>query len=499
MAVSDSVLLAWIRSGTAKRRILIEVGAQVGGSETTLYTSDKGYTTSSADTPASTNYLAKISGSISVTESISLDGSASFAIGEIEFDNKDGAIDAWQNYVFQGRPLKIYIGDLSWPIADFYKIFDGITAKVNVTRRDMITLILSDKLQKLNTTVSDVKLGGSTTNKDKLIPLLFGECHNISPLLVDIATHEYQIHNGAINEICEVRDNGVPIANDTIGWGAVTRFLTTGKFRLLAAPVGTITCDAQGDKPSTYGNDVVTLIKRLVKDYGLSGQRFTDADLDLTSLSTFAATNTQPLGIYLTEKANVLEVCQQLASSLGARVIMTMAGLMKIVKLDLPQATAGTTITTNDMVEFTLTPTEFPPVVAAVKLGYCKNWTPQVNLQTGIPANHIELFAEEWLTSTSTVPATATKYKLFSDPNQEDTLLLTTATTDTESLRRVNLWSVQRKVMQYGALPHLLLEQLGNSQTIQHARHNMAAGVRGQITSKTIDLITLDITMEVLV
>lgn len=490
MAVSDSVLIAWLKSGTAKRRILMEVDAQVGGSETTLYVSDKGYTTSSVEAPASTNYLAKISGGISVTESISLNGDASFSVGEVKFDNKDGSLDAWQNYVFQGRGIRLYIGDYSWPKVDFYKIFDGVTAKLNVSARDEISLVLSDKLQKLNTTVSDVKLGGTTNNKDKLIPLLFGECHNISPLLVDIATLEYQVHNGPINEICEVRDNGVPVS--------FTPYLTTGKFRLSQAPVGTITCTAQGDKPSTYANDAVSLIKRLVKDYGLAGQRFVDSDLDLTSLSAFATANTQPLGIYITDKANVLEVCQQLATSLGARVLMTLAGLMRIVKLDLPQATGGTTVTSVDMEAFSLTPKELPPVVAAVKVGYCKNWTVQTALQTGIPANNIEMFGEEWLTSTSIAAATATKYKLFSDPNQEDTLLLTTATADAEALRRTNLWSVQRKVMQYGALQHLILEQLGNSQTIQHVRHNMSSGVRGQVISKTTDWATLKITMEVL-
>lgn len=489
MAVTEAQVKAWLKNNTAKRRVLVEVGVQVGGVETTRYLSNKGYLTGATDVPANTTYNAYISSGVTFTESLSLKGEATLSSGVIEIDNTSGSVDSWYSDVWQGRSIKIFIGDYSWPRADFYQIFDGVVARADCSSREKFELVVSDKLQRLNTTVSDVKVGGTTTNKDKLKPLLFGQCHNISPVLINLATHEYQIHNGPIHSIIEVRDNGVPVA--------YTANLTTGTFTLTQQPVGTITCSARGDTPTTYASDAVSLIKRLVKDYGLVGQRFLDSDLDLTALNAFQTANTQPLGIYLTEKANVVEVCNRIVSSIGARMLVSRKGLLTIVKIDLPQLSAGTNITVADIEEMSIYVKELTPVKAAIKVGYCKNWTSQEALQTGIPANHVELFAQEWLTTTTTNVTVANKYKLFTDPEMVETLLMTQALAETESNRLLTLGSTQRKVISYKGLPHLLLETLGSPQTITNKRFGLAAGVTGQIISITTDWLNAKIEMDV--
>jgi hypothetical protein len=201
MATTDTQLIAWLKSNSAKRRILMEVGVQVGGVEITRYMSDRGYITGASESPANTPYVPLICGGVQFTESLSLTGEASLSVGTIELDNCDGAIDSWLSDIWQSRSVKIYIGDYSWARTDFYLLFDGITDVIQSSDRDKVTLRVSDKLQRLNNTVSDVKVGGSGANKDKLIPLLFGQCFNISPVLVDLANLEYQIHNGPIDTI----------------------------------------------------------------------------------------------------------------------------------------------------------------------------------------------------------------------------------------------------------------------------------------------------------
>lgn len=493
MAVTSTQLKEWLKKSSARRCVLVEVGVLVGGSEITRYISSKGYTTKSNESPANTLYQPRVSGGVTFTESISLDGSVSLSAGSIEFDNTDGAIDSWLSDVWKNRRVKVFIGDEFWPRADFYQIFDGITDKLDCSSRDKFSLIVSDKLQRLNTTVSDTKLGGTSANADKLIPWLFGEQFNVTPLLSDDAYNEYQVSGGPINYISEVRDNGVPVS--------FTPLLAQGKFRLNQAPVGTITCDVQGDVPSgNYSNDVVGIIKRLVKDFGNAQQRFTDADLDTSLLSTFAAANQQVVGLYLTDKANVLECCNKLAASIGARVVMSKTGLMSLVKLDLPQSAAGTTVTADDMHERSLFVSEMPDVVAAVQIGYCRNNTIQNALQTGLPAWQIDLYAQdqEWLTSTQQSSDVATNYKLFTNPNTIETQLMVTQDADNEANRLKGLWGVQRKVLTYQGMPWLLLEQLGNPQTLKHARFGLSAGVRGQIVNVTSDWLKATIQIGVL-
>lgn len=489
--MTNAELIKWFKNDSAIRCVLMEVGVLVGGVETTRYLSNKGYTTGPADTPANTNYTPLIAGGIRFTESISLDGSASLSFGDIELFNTSGDRDTWLDDVWAGRFVRMYIGDVSWPRSDFYKIFDGVVAGIDSRRRDRINIKLSDKLQRLNTPVTEIKLGGTTQNKDRLIPLCFGECHNIEPLLVDPANHEYQVHNGPIENIIEVRDNGVPVS--------ITPLLSTGKFRLNQSPVGTITCSVQGDKPSTYSNNVSVIIQRLVTGYGNTDQRFVTGDLDTTNLDAFATANSQPVGLYLNDRANVLEVCNKLATSVGARVVMSRTGLLTLVKLDLPQASPGTTITASDMVQHSLAVSELPAVRAGVKLGYCKNYCVQNNLQTGLPEAHIALFAQEWLTVTKTDATTASKYKMYIEPIMDETLLLVEADANNEATRRLNMFNVQRKVFQYQGLANLMLEQLGSSQTLKHERFGLSSGVTGQIITLTTDWLNPHVDVEVLV
>lgn len=494
--MTEQQLIKWLKSESAIRTVLMEVNVRVGGVETVRYLSNKGYVTGASDAPANTVYSPAIVGGVKFTETLSIDGSPSLSYGDIELSNTTGDRDSWLDDVWTNRSVQVYIGDVTWPRSEFYKVFDGIVVSIDSRKRDRINLKLSDKMQRLNTPISETKLidlvpTTVSTNKDKLIPLCFGECHNVEPLLVDASQHEYQVHNGPIEDIIEVRDNGVPVA--------VTKFLSTGKFRLTASPVGTITCSVQGDKPAAgYSNNAATIVKRIVTSYGNASQRLTDADIDLTNIAAFAAANTAPVGIYLKDRANVIDVCNNLVKSLGARVAMSRTGLLYIVKLDLPQASAGTAINSSMMVDKSLQVNAVHDVKAGVQLGYCKNWTVQNSLQTGLPEEHIKLYSEEWLTVTKTDDAVASTYMLHTEPTMEETMLLTEADANAEATRRLDMWKVARKSIKYEGFGDLMFERLGNPQTITHERFGLQNGKTGQVVSLVTDWLDPHTEVEVL-
>lgn len=489
--MTDSQFIAWLKDSSAIRCVLIEVDVKTGSVETTRFLSNKGYVTGPAETPANTAYAPFVVGGIRFTETLSLEGTASLSFGDIEIDNLSGDRDGWLDDVWANRSIKVFIGDVRWPRADFRLIFDGITAAVDTKNRGRINLRIGDKLQRLNTPVTEHKLGGSTANADRLVPLCFGECHNIEPLLVDPVVNEYQVHDGPIESIIEVRDNGVPVA--------FTPFLSTGKFRLAAQPAGQITASVQGDKPVTYANDIATLIERLATQYGLVARRFTASELDSTAFSAFKTANTQPVGLYLNERVNVIEAMNRLAASVGGRVLITREGKLSLLKLTLPQATAGTTVTATDIVQHSLSVSQMPAVKAGVKLGYCKNWTPQTNnIAAGVPADHSDLYRQEWLTVTRTDSVAQADYRTFVEPTMEETLLLTNVDAVNEANRRLNMYNVQRKVLRYKGMPWLMLETLGASQTIFNSRFGLSNGVRGQIVMLATDWLNPHIDVEIL-
>lgn len=479
--MTDADFIAWLGSDTSRRTVLIEAAVRSGGSEITRYMSSGGYVTSGSDTPAHTVYEATVIGGCKTSESLSLDPSSpgTLTYADIEIDNTSGDFDIWLDDVWDNRVCNVYVGDMSWVRSDFRLVFSGVISGLDSRSRNILNLKLIDQMHRLKHPVSDAVLGGSTANKDQLKPLIAGEVFNMEPLLVDPATLTYQVNIGNTENIIEVRDFGVPLALTT----GYTVSLSTGRFTLLHAPAGTITASVQGIKDATAGyvNTVASIIQVLVKNYGT--QAFSSGELDAANFSAFETANPQYVGITIKSGEEIEAVCQELASSVGAQLCCSTAGQLRLLKVDLPVSGGTTQVTPSEMISDSFTLSQRPSVVAAVTLNFCRNWMVQPDLQTGIPAEHKALFAQEWLKYTSTDSTTATNYKLSATVTPVDTLLLQRTQASAEADRRLALWKVQRKVFQYTGKAELMLEELGGGQTIYHPRFNLGAGVTAQIIS----------------
>jgi hypothetical protein len=489
----DRVTFAeWLADASALRCVLVEVDASIAGVETTHYLSTRGYTTGSADTPANTHYLPVIAGGVQLTEELSLEGAGGLSYGDIELYNLTGELDVWLDYVWANRPIRVYLGDLLWPRADYQLIFDGIVADLDSKSRDRLNIKVRDKLQRLNSPVSDVKLGGSTPNADEIIPITLGEVSNITPLLTDPAAHEYQYHDGNSEGLIEARDNGVPVT--------VTDHPTTGKFNLTASPSGTITCSTQGDKPGgVYSNTIAKLIERIATGYGKSSTRFLSTDIDITNFADFNTAHPQPVGVFVRGRENCITVIQALAASVGAQAVISRTGKLRLLQIALPPGGTPVEITPADMVQDSLHIVQRIDVRSSVKLGYCKNWTVQNGLQTGIPAEHRDLFADEYLAVTQSDSAVAAVYKLDAEPIQRDTLLLGTADADAEATRELDLYKTPRTVFGFEGFSRLLTLELGQAVTLTHPRFGLAAGKTGMVVKLQPDWINCRVNVEVLI
>lgn len=481
--MTDAEYLSWLEAGGV-RVALVEVSTS-----TPRYLSTLPFTTLPTDTPANRAYLPVVAYSFAFTERLNLDGAASISAGALELHNEDGALDSWLNEVWVNRAVRVYIGDVSWSRNDFKLVFDGVAAELTVSSSTRLSIVLRNKLERLNTPVSDVLLGGSTSNSERLLPITLGECHNVAPLLTDPATHEYQFNIGDSERVIEVRDEGVPVL--------FTATLTTGKFKLSASPKGAITASVQGAKP--YSPTIAALVQKLATEYGTPSERLTLSDLDVANLAAFSVTCPQSVGVYLGDRANVLQTCQELASSVGAQVVMSKQGLLRLVRLAVPGFGTPQIVEPKDYEHGSLTLADRSEVRAGVKLGYCKNWSPQQSLETGIPAEHRSLYDQEWLTVTSSDSTVAANYKLYGELPQTDTLLLATADAQAEAARRLALWKQQRNVYKFRGYAHLLLLELGQALTLKGYRFGLEDGVTGTVIGLQSDWIAGRVEVEVLV
>jgi len=441
------------------------------------------------------SYNAAITGGLSFGESLNAGGQASLSFGSLDFVNTGGIHDDYLQYVWSKRPIKVYLGDPSWPKDDFVLIFDGLVQEITAPSENTLSFTLFDKLQRLNDPISARTLATNAQERlaaslpaysegtlNTVLPLLFGEAFNLQPLLMDKGGaaglgQVYMVHDGAISGLVEVRDNGVPIL--------VTPSNSTGTFTLLTKPFGTITCSAQGRTP--YINTVPGIIKQIVTNYGTVENRFTESEISFDDY-----TNTSAVGFYCNEQTNILDACNQLAKSLNTNLIcpsivvnngVVSNSKLKLVEIKQPTGTPKYYLDDNNMVINSLSITQMFPVNPSVKLGYCKNYTVQASVAEGI--NPASKFDEQWLYIDKVNTVKKSLYRDSGSVTEEETLLITTTDAETEATKRLTLWQDQRYIVSADYLPHLMFVQLGDVVQISSARFGLSNGKLGLVYSVT--------------
>jgi hypothetical protein len=452
--------------------------------------SSREFATLPTDAPANAPYLPRISGGVSVTESLPLDLTGSgMAWGDIRINNLDGGCDAWLGWVWANRPVTVLLGDAGWPRSEFWPVFVGLIEDIDSPGRGELALKLRDSLQRLNTPVTETKLGGKTDNKDRLLPLSFGHLFNVEPLLITPNVHEYQVHQGAVTQIVEVRDQGLPVS--------FTPNLAAGTFRLNQRPFGQVTADVVAQGQATA--NAPALIRLLATQYGKASERFAVSEVDSASFARIEALCPQPVGLYLAERDNVLAVCQRLAASVGCMLSVSRLGKLRLVRLGAPSASARV-VGLPDIVLGSDQLGERPAVVAGVKLGYAHNGTTQSSgLAGGVPEAHKTLYAEEWQLATQSSASTATLYRLHTEPEQIDTLLVRRTDADTEAGRRLALEKTPRHVVKVRGVAHLLDLTVGDSVMVSLPRWGLHTGAAALVVGAKPDWLERRTDLEILV
>lgn len=479
-----SEVIAWLNTPGHVKCILADI-TEVGNAGVSDF-----FLSSMAYYGDNKSYDACIIGGISFSESLSISGSPSISFGSVDIVNTNGIHDDFLMYVWNKRPIKLYLGDPSWPKSDFVLIFDGLVQELTAPDETTISLTLFDKLQRLNDPISEKTLADTTysqNTQDNVLPLQFGESFNIQPLYIDNGStgntgKVYMVHDGAISGLIEVRDNGVPIsviANDSLG-----------TFELLTQPVGTITCSAQGKTP--YANTVSGIISQIVTNYGTVENRFSTNDLSFDSF-----TNTSKVGLHCADRKNILEACTEIAKSVSANLVCPAIDVnngvvsnskLKLVEFKVPSGTPKYNLNDNNMVINTLSISEMFPVKPSIKLGYCKNYTVQTTVSGGV--NPASKFDQDYIYSTSVDTVKQALYRDSGTILEEQTLLLVTSEADAEAAKRLALWKEQRYVVSATYLPHLMFVQLGDVVGITSARFGLSEGKLGMVYSVNRDWIT---------
>lgn len=477
--ITDAAYSRWLAADGQPRTILIEAGCNHDGVEITRYLSNCGYVTGASESPSTTHYAALLTGKITFSRRVSVtsaEPSVQVTISTIDLDNIDGALDNWLDDAWEKRSLKAFLGSPYWPRADFRPIFAGRSAALKPNGRSLLSLEIYDEMQRLNFPVTEEKLGGTSANKEAILPILFGEVFNAEPLLVDEGNHEYMIHHGAMEMVIEARDNGAPIS--------VTPTLATGKFRLNQAPIGQILCDAQGAKSAggSYAHTLAGIVQEIVTAYGDPATRLALGEIDAANFSAFDAAHPQTLGLALRDKTNVLDACNQLAASLQASLFFSRAGLLRLWR---PPTTPGTSVrafTPGDMEAGSFQVVEIIPATPAVTIGYGRNGSPQsTGLAGGLPESTLAEFKNEWREVSVSDAAAVALRRYTTKPTRQDTRLVNEAEAQVEAAVRLDFCKVPHKIVEFSTTLAAMELDFGDGVTVVHPRGGCESGKNGWI------------------
>jgi len=472
--ISDSQYEAWLANPSEDRVLLAELTAYSSGSAVTRYLGSKYFDTGASDTPANKQYEGILVGSpfFSSNMAEAFSGRSFVSMGDLLVDNGEGDLDSWITDAWDGRDAVLKFGDPVWDISDFRTILTGVVDNLQIENDKTLRLVIRDNQRTLDGPIQTTLIS-SGENTDSPVPLCYGEVFNIMPVSTNTSTHEYQIHEGQIEDIVAVYVDGVATGL------TVTEDLTNGKFTLSADPAGTVTCDAKGHKPSgSYkykpGEIIRAIVSRILTD---------PDDLDTSAFTAFDSDLNYTIGVYIEYRENMLDVIDRILPA-GWFYGFGRDGKFSLAALKVPSGETSTM--TIDQIEtygdLNVQKADIPQW--RTRLGYKKNNTiMDFGTASGVSeAQRTFLKFEHSNVAKYEVSGVKTTHLLAQDPAALPTTIVSSANAVTEATRLQVLFGTQRYTYRVKAFVAPLQIKVGSVVTITDDRFGLSSGTKAVVT-----------------
>lgn len=472
----------------------------------TLTFSDLGFTSKPSDTPANTYYDARVVPPRIERRIIDRDGLGGLTStnAEVRIINRDGELDLLPRaYALDGRAARLYLGRPGDARASFGQVFSGVIRSVRVGE-DAVRVLLSDGIARLvlplnrNTYAGTGGLEGGTDLKGKPKPKGWGQFFNVSPPLVNAASLIYQVHDGAINDVPNVWDRQIPLTKGT-DYASQTELETTapsagnyrvwkagGFFRLGSTPAGTVTCNGLGDASgSGYVNKTADIVNRVLVDQAL----LTAGEIDSASFTQLNVDAPAAVGVWRgAEVAFIADVVRDLLVGVGAFGGFSRLGKFNVGVISTPAGTPAASYTTVEIrsLEREPLPQSIEPIVWRTRVGWQRNYTVQNDLAAGVTADR-RAFAAEVERLAIRDDATIRSRRSLAREFGPVGMFANQADADTEAVRLLGLWGVERGIYNVPLPAAALARDIGEVVSLTYPRYGFDAGVLVRVLSHEIN------------
>ncbi len=389
--------------------------------------------------------------------------------------------------------MVVKIGSEADAYSDYTTIFTGTADSIEFDDRT-VSVRLRDKQLLFETPVQGTLYAGSGGSeggddlKGKPKPITFGKVNNITPVRVDVANAIYQVHDGQIEAIDAVYDNGVLVAASDY-----TTDLANGRFTLDSVSTGRITADVQGAKPAgSYKSSVDQIIRLLVTTYG----GLTDpGDLDTASFTALNTANSSVVGLYVDRSTKMQRLLDAIANSVGAFYGFKRDGNFQVGRIEAPASSADASFTSIEIIELERRATAIPPHRTVVE--HTRNFTVQNSdtVSTSTTASRRTFIENQYRTETNTAASVLTAHP--EAPTLEvETLLTTAANAATEAARLQALYGADRDFYRVKLKTQPFTLELNDTVEITFARYNLASGKKFRVIGLIEDAANNEIDLE---
>lgn len=490
-----------ITDQAAERQLLITLEPSTDGGATTtpLYVGDRDYATAPADAPANVLFRGVVKGRPTFKRSLwrpgrigglSIPGRGTIVLGNGAAPGSlSGELDPWLAYLWQGRRWRMWIKEVGAAFSTAELVASGLIADLDYGRWS-VTLPLRDRQDIERRPLQSATYSGAggfdgtSAHAGKRRPLGFGVCRNAPAINVDPVNRWWDLHNGQIEEVIEVRDNGVVYPNDAANPPAAGfhyRDLANGRIRLGNDPNGALRVDFKGSKQGgTYVETVATIFRRMATTHmGLADP----ADLDTASFTALDTANAAVVGFWSgLEIVTFGEAADRLLDSIGAFRTWTADDRLQVGRFEAPTITGPTdsdcalVITANDIVRDSMRRINPGTPPSEVVLKYRKNWGPQDAdaIAGAVSAANRLAYSEPWR-QVAAAAASSAAYP-YAEPLELESLLDTDAAAAAEAARLASLLGTRRDMFGNRIGADGLALNLNDQVWMSHDGFNLAAG-----------------------
>jgi hypothetical protein len=473
------------------------------GGVVTLYYSSHGYISKATDTPANTWYDGRMSGDVLVERRIFDQkqgfGGLAFTRAELSLINNDGELDTLlRDYAIDGRAARALLGRPTDARSAFGEAFIGVVRHARVDSK-RLGLTLSDGLARLelpinrNTYAGTGGIEGGADLKGKPKPKGWGHAFNINPPLVNSASLIYQVHDGAISDVPNAWDRQVALVKgadyasqadmeaNAPAAGNYRVWKGGGFIRLGSTPAGTVTADLLGDASGAgYINKTGDIVNRILGDQAL----LLASEIDAAAIAQLNVDAPVEVGIWRgTEQSTIAGALDELLAGVGAFGGFSRLGKFTAGVIATPSGASVASYTEEEIGELERAPlpSAVEPIVWRARVGWQRNYTVQNDVAAGVTQARRTFAAEAERVAIREDTTIRSRRTLAREYGPTGNLYAQQADADTEAIRLMGLWGVERALYSVPLPAAALARDIGDVITVTYPRFGFSLGAQTRV------------------